>query len=251
MGSEVLTKDGFRLYYHPSSKKKYKATVVFVHHMWGNHKTTWRHYRYLNDKGFDCVTFDLLMGSNSRNFKFHPLMKFFYKGVFYIWSRQIRSILDSVKGDKVVFAFSGPSLSTFWACNGRTDILKLICDGGPFDHIYKNSRNFFRIEFGITNRYLNAVVTWIGSLIWGYKPLPKLHKVLFQWSRSVPILSIRGCKDNIVALDSIRSIFNRHKNLRLEELELPYGKHLDGMREFPDQYCKTLMPFLKKDLPKL
>lgn len=219
--------------------------------MWGNHKTTWRHYRYLNEKGFDCVTFNLLMGSDLKKFEYHPVLKYLYKGVFYVWTRQIRSALDTVDGDKIVYAFSGPSLSAFWACEGRSDIKKFICDGGPFDKIYSNTRNFFYHEVGITNPFLNKIAAWLGAVIWGYQPIEKLHKILRQWKKSIPILSIRGKMDNIVAIESIDEIFQPHSDLKIQTIELQYGKHLDGMRDFPDQYCKALLPFVKEDLQEI
>ena len=213
--------------------------------MWGNHKTTGRHYRYLNEKGFDCVSFDLLLGSNPGKFKFHPYLKYVYRGIFYLWTKQIRNVLDSVEGDKILFAFSGPSLSSLWAASQRPDVKKVICDGGPFHHVYQNTKNFFYYELGIKAHWFNAVAAYIAKLIWGYKPLTKLHKVLSQWPPNIPILSIRGVDDNIVALDSIRAVFNPHKNLTIEILEIPHGKHLDGMRDFPDQYCEKLLPFIQ------
>ncbi len=251
MGSEVLTKDGYKVYFHRADVKRYKPTIVFVHHMWGSYRTTWRHYRYLNDKGFDCVTFNLLMGSDSKKYSWHPDLRFFYKGVFYIWTRQIRSVLDHLDGDKIIFAFSGPSLSALWACHGRNDILKVICDGGPFHQIYENSRNFFAQEVGIKTPRLNKLVSFVGTAIWGYKPLAKLHKVLRVWPKSISILSIRGVRDDIVDIDSIRQVFEPHSDLDISSLELEYGRHLDGMRDFPDQYTRALLPFLKKDLAKM
>ncbi len=216
--------------------------------MWGSHKTTWRHYRYLNEKGFDCVSFDLLLGSDLKKLEWHPDLKFFYKGVFYVWTRQIRSVLDHIEGDKIVYGFSGPSLSAIWACHGRNDILKVVCDGGPFHQIYENTRNFFAKEVGIEQPLLNKLTAYFGSLIWGRRPLEKLHKVLRVWPKSIPILSIRGVEDDIVAIDSIREVFAGHPDLQISELELRYGRHLDGMRDYPDQYTKALLPFLKKDI---
>ena len=148
MGSELITPEGIKVQFHPAGKKKYKETVVMVHHMGGNHKTTWRHYRYLNDKGFDCVSFDLLLGSGVEKVHWNPLLKKLYKGVFYVWTTQIRSVLDHLEGDKIIYAFSGPSLSAIWATHGRKDVVKLICDGGPFHDVYGNTKNFFREEAG-------------------------------------------------------------------------------------------------------
>ena len=214
--------------------------------MWGSHRTTWRHYKYLNEKGFDCVTFNLLFGSERLRWEWHPDMKYIYKGVFYVWTRQIRSVLNFIEGDKILFGFSGPSLSAFWASHGRNDISAVICDGGPFHRIYSNTRNFFYYEVGIKNKWLNKAAAFFGSAIWGYKPIEKLHKVLRVWPRSVPVLSIRGIKDNIVAIRTIRKVFKIASNVDVTTLELEYGKHLDGMRDFPDQYTKTLLPFLKR-----
>ena len=251
MGSEVITKQGFKLYYHPTANKKYKETVVFVHHMWGNHRTPSRHYKYLNEKGFDCVSFDLVMGSDKKKFHYHPLLKYFHKGVFYIWTRQIRSILNEIDGDKIIYAFSGPSLSAFWAADKRTDIKKVICDGGPFHNVYENTKNFFYYEIGIKNETLNSLLAYLGALIWGYKPLRKLHKVLRAWRPHVPILSIRGCRDNIVDIDTIRGVFAPHAHLNLKTMEIPQGKHLDGLRDFPEQYRKQLFPFITKNFNDL
>ncbi len=254
VGSKILTqttREGFNVYYHRATEKKFKPTVVFVHHMWGSHRTTWRHYRYLNDKGFDCVSFNLLMGSELKKFSWHPDLLYAYKGVFYIWTRQIRSILDSIEGDKIVYGFSGPSLSAIWACHGRNDIKKVIVDGGPFHQIYENTRNFFAEEVGVKRPLPNKVVSYLGSAIWGFRPLEKLHRVLRVWPKSIPILSIRGVQDDIVDIDSIRQVFNKHPDLKISVLELPYGRHLDGMRDFPDIYTKALLPFIKNSLQKI
>jgi pimeloyl-ACP methyl ester carboxylesterase len=243
VGSEVLTPDRFPIHWHRAKEKKHPETVVFIHHMWGNHRTTARHFRFLTEQGYDCVSFDLLFGSKPAA-SYHPEMRFFYRGVFYIWTRQIRSILNAIEGDKIVFAFSGPSLSAFWACDQRTDIKKFICDGGPFHDIYENTRNFFREELGIRQKHLNAMATFFGASIWGYQPLVKLHKVLNQWPKTTPILSIRGVKDNIVALKSIRAVFEPHPDLDVSSLELPEAKHLNGMRDFPEEYKSSLLEFL-------
>ncbi len=248
VGSKVLTKEGFRLFRHSAKETKFKPTVIFVHHMWGSHKTCWRHFRYLNDKGFNCISFDLLMGSSHTKYQYHPEMKYIYKGVFYIWTRQIRTILDSIEGPKIVYSFSGPSLSALWACQGRDDIVKVICDGGPFHDLYENTKNFFYYEIGIKNKTLNAIASFFGTAIWGYKPLRKLHQVLSFWPSNIPILSIRGRQDNIVNIESIRAVFDPHPKLDLTVLELQHGKHLDGIRDYPEEYCKTMYPFIKKNL---
>jgi pimeloyl-ACP methyl ester carboxylesterase len=251
VGSEVLTPEGIKVYFHPAKKKKYKERVVMIHHMGGNHKTTWRHFRHLNDKGFDCVSFDLLLGSGTKNVHWNPLLKKIYKGVFYVWTNQIRSVLNHIEGDKIIYAFSGPSLSAFWAAHGRKDIKKFICDGGPFHDIYENTKNFFREEAGIHQKQINAVSAYLGTTVWGFKPLDKLHRVLRLWPSNIPILSIRGVEDNIVNIDSIREVFEPHPQLDLQTLELRHGKHLDGIRDFPVEYNQVLLPFIKHKLENI
>jgi pimeloyl-ACP methyl ester carboxylesterase len=246
VGSEVITSENFKIFHHPADEKKFPETVVLVHHMWGNRNSTWRHYRLLNEMGYDCISFDLLMGSRHKDkATYHPyIAKYIYRGVFYLWHKQITSILDEIEGDKIVYAFSGPSLSAFWACGKRTDIKKIICDGGPFKRIYHNTKNFFRYEVGITLPILNPLASFFGTSIWGVGPLDKLDRVLKAWDPKVPILSIRGIKDNIVHIDSMREVFTDHTHLDLSVLELPDGKHLDGLREFPDEYKASLEKFL-------
>lgn len=245
MGSKVITSHGYRIYTHPASEKKHSETVVFIHHMGGNHNSTWRHVRHLNDQGYDCISFDLLVGSRLKNLVWHPKLSLMYKGVFYLWSQQIIDILNFVESPKIVYAFSGPSLSAFWACHKRTDILKFICDGGPFHNIYSNTRNFFYHEMNIKTPLLNKASAFIGSSIWGLKPLGKLHHVLNQWPQHIPILSIRGTQDPIVAIKSIDRVFSPHHSLSLQVFEMPEGKHLDGLKNFPELYTQTLHRFLQ------
>lgn len=248
VGSEVkTTKDGFKLYLHKATDKKHSETVIFVHHMWGNHKTTWRHYRLLNDLGYDCISFDLIWGNDLKNMPFHPFIRYFYNGIFYIWYKQVQSILDEIEGDKIMYSFSGPSVSAFWACEKRKDIKKLICDGGPFRKIYSNTRNFFYQQIGIHNPTLNKVVTFFGTAIWGFHPLAKLEETIKNWNPKIPILNIRGIKDDIVDIETMRVVFRGHDHLDLTVLELPEGKHLDGLREFPEVYTQAVIDFLNRD----
>lgn len=221
---------------------------MFVHHMWGSHRTPRRHFQYLNDKGFDCVTFDLLLGSEEQPTQWHADLKYLYKGIFYLWTRQIRAVLNSIEGPKIVYAFSGPSLSALWASQGRSDIKKVICDGGPFHNIYSNTKNFFRDVVGIKNKVLNKAFAFVGTALWGIQPLRKLHQVLSLWPKAIPILSIRGEADNIVSLESIQQVFAPHPNLNLTVLQLKHGKHLDGLRDFPEEYKACLQPFIKQGL---
>lgn len=244
MGSEVLDHESFKLFHHPAKQKKHAETILLIHHMGGSHRTTNRHSRYFNRLGYDCVSFDLLLGTNLKNLFLHPLLKKGTKGVFTIWTKQIEEILNKVPGPKIICSFSGPSLSALVAAAPRTDIVKVICDGGPFTNIYENSRHVFDLEMNVTHPLLNSTLAFVATVVWGYRPLRKLHKALEAWSPNVPILSIRGLKDPIVTIESIRSVFRPHPNLPLMVLEIDEGTHLNGLRDHRDLYTQIVTKFL-------
>lgn len=246
MGSKVVGSKNFRLHHFPASKKQNKPTVVFIHHMGGNHRTPARHVRLFNRWGYDCVTFDLLLGTNLKNLYLHPLIRKLPHGVFEIWYEQIIHVLSEVPGTKIVFSFSGPSLAALRACHSRQDVQHMICDGGPFEDIYKNTRHFFEHEMNVRQNALNKVAAFVGSALWGYRPLDKLHGALDAWNSRIPILSIRGEADPIVAIESIRKVFAPHPHLPLEVHEISKGAHLNGLRDFGIEYEAALAQFLKK-----
>ena len=220
--------------------------MVFVHHMWGSHKTTRRHQNLVNELGFNCVSFDLLFGSKYKKYPLHPLVRYLPFGVFQLWKMQLHQVLDQLEGTKILYSFSGPSLSSLWVASERKDVMKVICDGGPFEQIYSNTRNFFRHEVGLSQSWAQSMASFLGTAVWGLRPLKKLHKVLDHWPTHIPILSIRGNQDDIVDIDSIRNLFNQHPDLPLTVAELPEGKHLDGLKNFPTPYRNFVQEFLLK-----
>ena len=248
-----LNQNHFAIHYHRARKKTENKTVIFVHHVGGSHKSTKRHYSLLNERGFDCVSFDLFLGFRSMEFLSitrirkilgNPLFRSLHRGLFYVWTRQIQEVLDKVEGDKILYCFSAPCLSGLWAASNRQDVKKVICDGGPFAQLYKNSKNFFGFQLGLQQKQINALVSFFGIALWGYRPLSKLHRVLSQWGDK-PILSIRGEDDAMVFIDSIRNVFKPHSHLDLKVLEIQGGGHLNGLRDFPELYTKTLFDFLE------
>ncbi len=171
-------------------------------------------------------------------------MRYLPFGVFQLWKKQLHQVLDQIEGPKILYSFSGPSLSSLWVASERRDIVKVICDGGPFEQIYSNTRNFFRQEVGLKQPWAQSVASFLGTAVWGLQPLKKLHQVLEQWPSQIPILSIRGIQDDIVEIQSIRDLFDQHPNLPLTVAELPEGKHLDGLKNFPKLYRSFIQEFL-------
>ena len=236
-----ILKDDFPLYHFPALEKKYGETVVFVHHVGGSHKTPRRHFKYLNKMGFDCVSFDLIFGSRQPA-GFHPLLRYFPMGLFYLWFRQVQRVFNQIEGDKILYCFSAPGLSGLLACEKRQDIKKVICDGGPFYDVYRNSKNFFAFQ-GIKQKQLNILFSLFGFPVFGFQPFFCLPGVLNRW-REVPILSIQNLGDTMVFVESIKKVFSPHKHLNLKVLEIPTEGHLNGLKDFPELYCKALLDFL-------
>ena len=237
-----ILKDHFPLYHFPALEKKRRETVIFVHHMWGSHKSLRRHCKHLNEMGFDCICFDLIFGSRQA-VGFHPLLRYLPLGLFHIWFKQIQRVFDRVEGDKILYCFSAPVLSGFLACEGRKDIKKVICDGGPFYDVYKNSKNFFAFH-GIRQKQLNILFSLCGFSFFGYQCLFRLSGVLSRWQK-VPILSVQNLGDTMVFIESIKKVFEPHRHLNLKVLEIPTDGHLNGLKDFPELYCKALVDFLE------
>lgn len=221
-----------------------KATVVLVHNMWGNHKVLNRHVQMFQSLGHPCVTFDLYRGSTIKNpspFPFYYYFNFMYLN----WVWQIRKILDAHPGEKIIFAMSGPSISAIIACDGRSDVSHLICDGGPFREIWRCTFRLFTQVFFIPTWPLRFLGTTFGVLQWGWQAFWHSQKVLRRWPSSRPILSIRGAKDPLVFPENIDGIFKDHKNLKLTTWILAEGGHLDGLKKFPQDYKNKITDFLK------
>ena len=45
--------------YFPSPEKKFRETIILVHHFGGSYHSLKRHQQFYNDLGFDCVGFNL------------------------------------------------------------------------------------------------------------------------------------------------------------------------------------------------
>ena len=204
----------------------------------------------VNEMGYDCVSFDLVLASNDGTASLSPLVQKIHLSIFEVWKLQIKEVLDMVKGDKILFAFSGPSMSSLLASCQRQDVKKVICDGGPFADIQDCMINFFKEEMGIPYKTVNfALGVLTAKLAKGQTILDNIHACLSQWSPDRPILSIRGGEDPIVPSRCIEKVFHDHKDLPIEVFDLPQGKHLDGLKNFKDSYIEVVEKFLSSSQP--
>lgn len=238
---------GTKVLKYPAKNKKHTETVVFIHHMFGNYRTTRRHQIMVNEMGYDCVSFDLVLASDDSLSWFNPLLKKLHLRIFEIWKLQIEEVLNQVKGNKVVFSFSGPSLSSLLAVGGRKDIVKVICDGGPFDDMEDCLKSMFEVEQGMSFQPFNWALSFFMAKIWGEKKaLKHIHECLKQWDSKVPILSIRGGEDPIIPSQSIDKIFQAHQELPIDIFVFPQGKHIDGLKSFKEVYIEKINSFLSR-----
>ena len=108
-----------KLHWSLAPQKKHPETIVLVHNMLGSYKSVQRHQRWLNQLGYNTVSFDLPLAS--RTFSSLVSIRTFLGlfGFFQVWRDQISDACDLVQGKKIIFSFSGPSLSAILAASKR------------------------------------------------------------------------------------------------------------------------------------
>jgi pimeloyl-ACP methyl ester carboxylesterase len=198
----------------------------------------------MNQLGYSCVTFDLYKsGSPHQSLSYvaeKPLIPFYKTHV-----QQISDVLESVKGPKIVFCFSGPSLAGLIATSTRSDVVAYICDGGPFREMWACTYRMFHQLKIIPTRPLQAIGTTLSFFLWGVNSFSEFKKALKHWPKKVPILSLRGQQDTIVHLENIENAFKDQPDLPITVVELPGVGHLDGLKKFPKEYETVVKQFLE------
>lgn len=221
-----------------------KPVVVLIHNMWGSHKTFHRHVKLFNDAGYTCVSFSLYQGSTVTNE--HAYSKWNYLNFIYRnWIHQISDVLDSIPGRKVIFSMSGPSISALIVAADRKDIDHYICDGGPFKEFWQCTYRMFRLEKKVASPLKAWFLTTASCAYWGPLSFYRLMRALNRWNPAVPILSIRGALDPIVYPKNIDHVFDPHAHINLRKHTIEKGHHVDGLKNFPEEYTQVVLTFLK------
>lgn len=242
---QKLTSAGSTLYCETVNPNA--PTVILIHNMWGSYKTMHRHVKLFNELGYNTVSFNLTRASRDPDSSpIHGIRR--WRFTYSLWIDHITDVLNSVDGQKIIFSFSGPSLSGLIATHDRTDILAYICDGGPFEDVWACTVRMFRQETKIPTEFLRKILVTFGVGQWGPFAVQHLHECLSQWAPAIPILSVRGCNDPIVPPESIAAIFSPHPQLSLSVLDVPRGFHLDGLKNHSQIYVETITGFLKKNI---
>jgi len=167
-------------------------------------------------------------------------------GMKALWADQIEKKLNSISGPKILYSFSNPSAAAIEAIRrrGAIDILGLIADGGPTGEVLSSMLKYFTVERPI--KFLPA--RWTLAALSAFVLSPKQNHFCFEDLAKIPsgfkILSIRGWKDPLISPQQIDLIFEPHPHLDWQKLALPMGEHLNGLKDFKDEYEGPVTKFL-------
>jgi hypothetical protein len=232
--------------YLPARLKKFSEIVVLVPFFGARKKSLRRHVEFLHELGYDCVLFEL-------NDEWREMYKNLFSaemqfGLKHVWTDQIEQILNEVPGRKIVFSFSNPSASAIEAIARRhaNDIAGLICDSGPSANLRASMINYFTYEEPVRPFPLKSVLATLTSLTWHPRFLKVIHDDLASFPEHFPVLSIRGWKDPLISVDMIDQVFEPHPQLDWQKLSLPQAVHLNGLKDFPDEYVPAVKRFLSE-----
>lgn len=230
---------------HPAAKKTRNEIVLVVPFYGAERHQLKRHIQFLNDQGFDCVDFEL--DDDIRKF-----YKAFSRtdgrfGFKEIWTDQIERMLNELPGRKIVFAFSNPSASAIEAIARRhgSDINGLIIDSGPSGDLFESLINFYKHETKIPFYPLRVAAAFGTTLVWHPQYRTIMAADLAKFPSSLKVLSIRGWKDKLITPKMIDEIFEGHKQIDWQKLSLPQAGHLNGLKDFPEEYVPKVAEFLK------
>jgi hypothetical protein len=117
------------------------------------------------------------------------------------WGDEINQVLDEVHAyhRKILYCFSGPAASGLHALANRLevkqhDVVKFICDSGPFLDAYECSRYLLEDFYKVKNAIVREIRLFFMMLVWGYSHNRQLKKSagrIHELEPKLPILSFR------------------------------------------------------------
>lgn len=228
--------------YYPSAKKQFNEVIFFVHFYEGSKLLLKRHIDLVNELGFDAFAFNLL---GKETLLTNPFSRKMIPGIKHIWADQINDLLNLIPQKKIIFSFSNPSTSAIEAMAERNNIdtVALICDSGPSDQFLMSAYHLFQFfkKDGLLKSLTKTIIT---PLIWSPYLQKDVHTHLAKFPKGFKVLSIRGWKDSLIPPNQIDSVFERHANIDWRKLSLPKASHLNGLKNFRDEYTAGLKLFL-------
>jgi hypothetical protein len=227
-------------------EKKFKETVLLVPFFGAEKKNLQKHIEFLNGLGFDCAIFDLRDDWSQIATNLLSSQQQF--GLKHVWADQIEALLNEIPGDKIIFSFSNPSASAIEAIARRhaIDIKGLICDGGPSGQLWHSMVNYYVHQTPLPFFPLRAALALASATLWHPQFLKVIHSDLEKFPKGFRILSIRGWKDPLITPKMIDMVFEPHHQLDWQKLSLPEGQHLNGLKDFPEEYQPAVAQFLRE-----
>lgn len=237
--------------YITSPQRVYREIIVFIPFFGADQKNLQRHIEFVGELGYDCVVFDL-----NDHWAFSMTNFISSKGQFglkHIWADQIEEILNLVKGQKILFTFSNPSASAYEAVANRNawDVKAIISDGGPSGKLAISMINYFSFEQPLPTYPLKFLLAYATAFLWNPNFSTIIHEDLSKFPKGFRLLSIRGWKDPLISPEMIDMVFEPHHHIDWEKLSLPEGKHLNGLKDFSDEYKPQVTAFLKEVSSKI
>lgn len=235
---------------HPAAEKKAAGTVFFVHFFGGDKRRLRRHVRLVNALGYDAFTFNLRTPTVLEALSRPPLALDGRFGIKHLYADQIGMLLNRIAGPKLIYAFSNPSAAAIEAIVRRnfSDVTGLIVDSGPSARFVRSVYNLYsRGEYAKTPP-VRWIATPLFSLLWSPRRHADLREQLDRFPAGFPVLSIRGWKDPLIPPGDIDLVFDGHPQLDLRKLDLPGAGHLNGLRDFRDEYVPPVARFLEEHL---
>ncbi len=235
---------GGELFYAPT--KRFKETIVFVHHYGGSKRTVKRHVRFVNELGYDAVAFNLLYHEASGPILRPPITSRGRIGAYRVWAEQLQAVVSQIPGRKIIYSFSMPSNGVVRVAADNEDVVAWICDGGPFLQLKDCVRNLYTKEYGIKNELLLRVLNPVAIFLCGFgieKFIADASATLAK--RKFPILSLRSANDQLVPESAIEEYFSHAKSLNVEKYMLAGARHLEGYKVQTALYRQLVEEFLK------
>lgn len=232
--------------FHPSKEKKFQEVILLIPYFGAHEASMKRHIQFLNDLGYDCATLEL--HDDWKKIPRHLLSSQGQFGLKHVWSDQIENLLNTLPGKKILFSFSNPSASAIEVIARRqaADIRGLICDGGPSGRLWNSMVNYFKHEKPVPLLPLRASLAMVFTVLWHPRFMSVVQEDLRKFPKNFRVLSIRGWKDPLISPQMIDLIFDSVPGLDWQKLSLPQGAHLNGLKDFREEYEGPVKNFLKQ-----
>lgn len=228
-------------------KRRFEETVVFIPFFGGKKENLRRHSEFVSELGFRNVLFE---NSFEKALKLFSLLLSRDRdwGLKHVWADEIFDVLEAIKGDKILFGFSGPSAAGIEAAVRRhpLDVKAMIFDSGPFFFSRHCNANRLLFERRIENPLKRFAIGEIHEARWSHNHEKTLANALAKLPKGFPVLSIRPMQDILVPPWAIDAAFRDQNHLSLEVLELDDAHHLKGLKDFPALYKPPVQKFLKR-----